>query len=139
MSELSQEIINKEISKIVEGLEMDKAIEAKLMAEIQELVNKVQFPDNYCPKCADRMFFKGGSFVCPLHGPQGVILTKISTPSPQEEPEFKPRPIRNPKRAATIRELANGLAPSGSPSATPVDPKDGSPLPGATSKEINWV
>ncbi len=150
MSELSQEQINKELAKLAEGLEMDKAIEAKLLARVAELLNKVQYPDNYCPKCAERMFFKNGSFCCPLHGKQDTIMTIIKTPDPQvpsekliptASTEFIKRPLKTPGRAETIRKLANELPPPGTPakSSIPVDPRDGMPLPGATSKNINWV
>ena len=143
MSELSQEAINNEVAKLVEGLEVDEKIIDKIMSDVKELINKVQYPDNYCPKCAERMFFKNGAFCCPLHGKQDIIMTIIPASKPQPsdspEPEFTRRPIRNPKRASTIRDLANKLGDSGAIRPTPVDPKDGSPLPGATSKEINWV
>jgi len=146
MSDIKKEKIDEIIKSIVLGAGVDKEKEDWLNAEIQELVNKVQFSDNYCPDCVERMFWKNGGFFCPKCGKQQtVILTKISeVPAPDEPVIFEsqeapPTPKKNPKRAQTIRNLANRLGESGASSPVVVDPQNGSPLPGATSKEINWV
>ena len=134
MSELKQETINKLIKEIVEGLDVSEEKRTWVDNQISELINKVQFSDNYCPDCVERMFWKNGGFVCPKCGKsQEVALTKVEATSPV--PTGVPK---NPKRAATIRDLANNLG-SGPITTTPVDPRDNTPLPGATSKEINWV
>ena len=136
MSELKQETINKLIKDVVSGAGIDKEKEDWLYNEIAELVNKVQFSDNYCPECVERMFWKNGGFVCPKCGKtQKVILTKIESPAPViPEPKFEARPV-NKRKAATILELRNRMD-----GGAPVTPQPGGEtLPGAASKEINWV
>ena len=152
MAELQQEQVDQLKKELIErlvdeaGIPMEKVL--AVTENIEEFANKLQFPDNYCPICIERMFFKNGGFYCPKCGKQQeVVLTRVAiaehredlppVPASPGEPEFAPRPIK-PKRGASILALRDKMD-SGSASSTPRDPVDGMPLPGATSKDINWV
>lgn len=154
MAELQQEQIDKLKEELIQrlvdeaGIPLEKVL--AVTENIEEYTNKLQFPDNYCPICIERMFFKNGGFYCPKCGKQQeVVLTRVAetqlnredlppAPASPGEPVFAPRPIK-PKRAATILSLRDKMDGGGSAGSTPRDPVDGMPLPGATSKDINWV
>ena len=143
------------ISKIVDEYE-DKE---ELKKQVFELVQRVLYPDQFCPNCNDRLFFSATGWSCPNCGyeksatPQVAAqpISTISRPSetgkvpPQVEKMIKtataaePRRIVSPtKKGKSIRQLVDQMD-TGGPSAPTTQDEAMVKRDKNVGREINWV
>lgn len=150
--------LKEKISAVVDGNE-DKD---ELKKAVFDLVQRVLYPDQFCPECDDRLFLNGNTYNCLNCGfSRGASVQPIAQPTQTTQPATSPqqkRPtgkvpeqvenviaqateaVRNPSPTAKgdrIRKLAEQLGDS---SVAPT-PHDTDVLKGADPnvRDVNWV
>jgi len=158
--------LEKKIDVLIDDLKVGiEKKEAKFM--IRGLVNRIKFPDNYCPECDSQMFFDNHKFVCEcgyekedksvveslppkiiekennVEAPKFESKQDIPKPTPQEIQAREQRKqsilnaLNNPSKANV---QGTGVKPvSGQGTAQQPATGDNELIPGATSKVVNWV
>ena len=137
---------------------VDTHIENKdeLKKQIFGLIQRVLYPDQFCPDCDDRLFFGSNGWSCPNCGfqrqpdqtpqltPQSIVRpSQIGKVPPQVEKMIEaaqePRRVVAPtKKGKSIRELVDQLDSGGPSAPTPQD--EGKVRSDRNvSGQINWV
>jgi len=144
-----QKTLKEKIGEVIEKYE-DKE---ELKKQIFGLVQRVLYPDQFCPKCDDRLFFSPTGWSCPNCGyirqPNQTTTQPTARPAqtgkvpPQVEKMIEntqePRRVVSPtKKGQSIRKLVDQLDTGGASSPTPQDVarvrRDKN-----VSRDINWV
>ena len=143
-----QKTLKERIDEVVEKNE-DKE---ELKKQIFGLVQRVLYPDQFCPKCDGRLFFGPNGWSCPNCGylrqstqttAQPTRPSQTGKVSPQVEKMIQnikePRRVAAPtKRGQSIRKLVDELDTGGPSAPTPQDEarvrRDKN-----VSRKINWV
>ena len=155
VKQLKEPTLKEKIDKTVEAYVEDKE---ELKKQIFGLVQRVLYPDQFCPECNDRLFFGPNGWSCPNCGfqkqsaqttspqttPQSVVRPSETGKVPQQVEKMiqsteEPRRVNAPtKKGKSIRELVDQMDTGGPSNPTPQDEAkvrgDGN-----VSNKINWV
>ena len=151
------------INKTVDDYE---ATPDELKKQIFALVQRVLYPDQFCPECDDRLFFAPTGWSCPNCGYQRqqgevpkIVVTPLTptpqVPRPSQEGKVPPQVekaiqeadqnMKEPRRVATptsqgakIQKLVSQMDSGGASAPTPQDEAKVKGDKNA-SKDINWV
>lgn len=149
--------IKERVEEILKDNFGDDVINAKAKDDILDLINRVQFPDNYCKECSGRMFFSNMQLVCEDCGKETGLVKNVTQPQfytgdpadtgmttstgvvPVNQSKVKAR--KNGQKifsASTPGEaIRQALAASESGGVSPAEIVE--KVPGGTSNEVNWV
>jgi len=142
--------LKEKIDRTVEDYIEDKE---ELKKQVFGLVQRVLYPDQFCPECNDRLFFGPTGWSCPNCGfkrqPTQAVSQPVARPSetnkvpPQVEKMIQntkePRRVMAPtKKGKTIRQLVDQMDSGG---ASGPSPQDEAKVRGDrnVSSKINWV
>lgn len=155
-----QPTLKERISEVVEKYE-DKD---ELKKGIFDLVQRIQFPDQFCPDCDDRLFLNGNTYNCLNCGftREASVQQTASRPVSQPNTTTAPKPtgkvpeavekaiqMANENMSETPRSAAPGsrgahiqkLVEKMGDSTVPATPKDTEIVKGADPnvRDVNWV
>jgi len=146
--------LKEKIDKVVDEVsEIDEKNRVELKKNLFILFQRVLYPDQFCPKCDERLFFNPTGWSCPNCGyirqPNQTTTQPTARPSqtgkvpPQVEKMIEntqePRRVVSPtKKGQSIRKLVDQMDTGGSSAPTPQDEarvrRDRN-----VSRDINWV
>jgi len=132
----------------------------ELKTQLFDLVQRILYPDQFCPDCNDRLFYGPNGWSCPNCGytrPADVPITQKSPDQPMKRPSEdgvppevdkaineanknmqEPRRVAAPsKKGQKIRDLVDKMD-TGNTKPTPADEANVRKDPNA-STHINWV
>jgi len=148
-----QKTLREKINELVDGWKKSGKETDKLKEKIFLFVQKELYPDQFCPKCEERLFFGPTGWSCPNCGytrqSNQTTTQSIARPSqtgkvpPQVEKMIKDteksrRVVDPTKKGKSIRELVDQMDTGGPSAPTPQDEAKVRRDPNV-GREVNWV
>lgn len=157
--ERAKPTLKQRIDKVIDREGIDEDIKAGLKKDLFNLFQRVLYPDQFCPKCDERLFYSPKGWSCPncgyVHNPSvqdlkpqaprpsqtGKVPPQVEKVIQQSQEDMKnPRRVSNPTKIGDkIRKLVDQRDSGGLSGPTPQDEAKVRGDKNVGSGKINWV